>query len=293
MKIRIQKILMLVAMLFACMSAFCQMNTPVDTIKQGNLVIVLFDDMTWQYLERPVSSAQNAVDTVKLLSEYWNTTSVFARQPDYARTKDTCVIDFTVGSGEFAFPRIGKILSPFGMRSGSMHTGVDIELNSGDTVVAAFDGVVRFAGWNNSGYGNVVVIRHYNGIETLYAHLLNVQCKVNQRIKAGELVGLGGASGRATCNHLHFETRLSDNAFDPELIFNINNGMLRSDKVPLYPSNFDYLKISNNSDYHTVKKGDTLYGISLKYKVSVKKICDLNGITENSILSIGQRLRLR
>lgn len=287
---RIQRTFALMAASFACVSAFSQISAPVDTIRRGNLTIVLFEDKTWQYVDQPQQSAQPAVDTAALMSEYWNTTMVFARQPDYARTKDTTVVYLAGGS---AFPRMGKLLSPFGMRSGKMHTGVDIALESGDSVVAAFDGIVRYSGWNNSGYGNTVVIRHYNGIETLYAHLLNVNCSVGQRVKAGELIGHGGASGRATCNHLHFETRLKDNAFDPELIFNVHTGLVVADNVPIYPSNFDYLKATNNSDYHYVKKGDTLYGISLKYKVSVKKICDLNGITENSILSIGQKLRLR
>ncbi|MBO7133412.1 MAG: peptidoglycan DD-metalloendopeptidase family protein [Bacteroidales bacterium] len=274
--------------------SFAQGKTPVDTISRGNLTVILYNDKTWQYVDiQPSAVVSPKVDSSSITAQNWITNSVYAQKPDYARTKDTCIIDFGGDINNYNFPVYGKIYSRFGMRSGKMHTGVDIELSDGDTVVAAFDGVVRFAGWNNSGYGNVVVIRHYNGLETLYAHLSAVKCSVNQKIKAGECVGLGGSTGRANGTHLHFETRLKDNAFDPELVFNVQTGVLVAEKIPIYPGNFDYMKYVDNSEYHVVKSGDTLYAIARKYHVSVKQICDLNGIKETSILSVGKRLRLR
>ncbi len=289
----LKKSVTLLAISVLSLSVYSQKNVPIDTIIRGNLKVVLYEDKTWDYIEFQTSANEYTIDTVALFSEYWNTNVVLPRKPDYARTKDTCVINFKQGSGNYVFPRMGKLISPFGIRKGRMHTGIDIQLDLGDTIVAAFDGIVRYAGWNNSGYGNTVIIRHYNGLETLYAHLSAINCSVNQRIKAGELVGLGGATGRASGNHLHFETLLKDNAFNPELIFKVSTGELVADEIPIYPENFNYLKNTSNSDYHVVKKGDTLYAISLKYKVSVNQICKLNGITEKSILSLGQRLRLR
>lgn len=288
-----KRMALFIALCLVSALSFAQEKIPVDTISRGNLTVILYNDKTWQYVDIQPAASVQIVDSVNITAQNWITNSVYAQKPDYARTKDTCIIDFGADVNNYSFPVRGKVYSRFGMRSGKMHTGVDIELKQGDTVVAAFDGIVRFAGWNNSGYGNVVVIRHYNGLETVYAHLSEVKCKANQKVTAGELVGFGGNTGRATGTHLHFETRLKDNAFDPELIFNLQTGVLVADKIPLYASNFDYMKYVDNSEYHVVKSGDTLYAIARKYHVSVKQICDLNGIKETSILSVGKRLRLR
>ena len=282
-----KRISLAIALCTVCSFTFSQAKVAVDTISRGNLSVVLYNDKTWQYTEIQSTAKIVTTDTADITAQNWVTTSVNAQNPDYARTKDASVIDF--GDAASSFPAKGKVVSSFGMRSGKMHTGIDIALKSGDSIVAAFDGIVRFAGWSGSKYGNAVVVRHYNGLETVYAHLDEVNCKANQKINAGETVGVGGK----TSNHLHFETRLKDNAFDPEIVFNVQTGALVADRIPIYASNFDYMKFVDNSQYHVVKSGDTLYAISRKYKVSVKQICDLNGIKESSILSVGKRLKLR
>ena len=282
-----KRISLAIALCSVCALSFSQAKVAVDTISRGNLSVVIFDDKTWQYIEIQPDLKSATIDTTDIKSENWVTTSVYAQNPDYARTKDASVIDF--GEAASCFPAKGKVVSQFGMRSGKMHTGIDIALSSGTSVVAAFDGIVRFAGWSGSKYGNAVVVRHYNGLETVYAHLDDVKCKVNQNVNAGETIGICGTA----YNHLHFETRLKDNAFDPELIFNAQTGALVADRIPIYASNFDYMKFVDNSQYHVVKSGDTLSAIARKYHVSVKQICDLNGIKESSILSIGKRLKLR
>ena len=282
-----KRISLAIALCIVCTLSFSQAKVAVDTISRGNLSVVIFDDKTWKYIEIQPDIKSTTIDTTDIKAENWVTTSVYAQNPDYARTKDASVINF--GDAACSFPAKGKVVSQFGMRSGKMHTGIDIVLNYGDSVVAAFDGIVRFAGWSGSKYGNAVVIRHYNGLETVYAHLDDVKCKVNQKVSAGEILGVGGK----TSNHLHFETRLKDNAFDPELVFNAQTGALVADRIPIYASNFDYMKFVDNSQYHIVKSGDTLSAIARKYHVSVRQICDLNGIKETSILSIGKRLRLR
>ncbi|MFI3289411.1 MAG: M23 family metallopeptidase [Rikenellaceae bacterium] len=118
---------------------------------------------------------------------------------------------------EFHYPADGHLTSDYGLRNGRMHTGVDIKANRGDDIFAAFDGVVRFAKYYG-GYGNTVVIRHYSGLETVYAHATKLLVKVNQEVKAGDVIAKAGRTGRATGDHLHFEVRVVGQTIDPKLI---------------------------------------------------------------------------
>ena len=120
----------------------------------------------------------------------------------------------------FCFPIKKRKSSSYGWRWGRPHSGIDIALNTGDPIHAAFDGVVRLAKYNG-GYGNCIVIRHYNNLETLYGHLSKINVKVGQEVKAGDVIGLGGSTGRSTGPHLHFECRLMYACFDPEWIFDL------------------------------------------------------------------------
>lgn len=222
---------------------------------------------------------------------------------------------FNDKSTGFVFPIEGSLLSPFGKRGRRVHSGVDIKLEAGDPVSAAFDGVVRMARYY-SGYGNCVVIRHYNGLETLYGHLSKIKVKVNQPVKAGDIIGLGGHTGRATCNHLHFETRFQGKAFNPKQLINFDNYSLVSDTFCVTRSTYgltrDYLpetsntslvtdngterkkdKSSKSKKYHTIKSGDTLYSLSRKYGTSVKQICSINGIKQSKTLKPGVKLRVK
>lgn len=151
----------------------------------------------------------------------------------------------------FVQPVIGKIISKFGRRGRRMHTGTDIKLNSGDSVRCAFDGKVRLAK-RFSGYGNLVLVRHNNGLETIYGHLKAIKVHVNDTIKAGDLIGLGGRTGRATCDHLHFETRLFGIPFDSNKYIDIEKCALRSNHVyyknnqlEIDPRNFDRKPVEN------------------------------------------------
>jgi LysM repeat protein len=131
----------------------------------------------------------------------------------------------------------GKINSPFKQRWGRFHQGIDIDLKTGDSVFSAFDGIVRYAQFNKSGYGNCIVIRHLNGLETVYGHLSKHLVSANQFVKAGSIIGLGGSTGRSTGPHLHFEVRYKDFSFDPLLIINPETQTLRSDSIELKKSN--------------------------------------------------------
>ncbi|MDO5760443.1 MAG: M23 family metallopeptidase [Bacteroidota bacterium] len=128
---------------------------------------------------------------------------------------------------KFCFPYKGCKTSSYGWRWGRAHTGVDIALDVGDTIYAAFDGVVRVSKYNG-GYGNMVLIRHYNNLETLYGHMSVLKVKVGQKVKAGDVIGLGGSTGRSTGPHLHFECRLLYACIDPEWIVDISNNCLKT-----------------------------------------------------------------
>ena len=139
---------------------------------------------------------------------------------DVARFKDsdTEIIDLSlIQEGDFAFPLPGaKVISPYGGRR-RHHSGYDIKTCPNDTIVAAFDGVVRFSK-PYSAYGNVIVIRHYNGLETVYSHNSKNFVKPGDVVKAGTPIGLTGRTGRATTAHLHFEVRFNGVHFNPNFV---------------------------------------------------------------------------
>lgn len=239
-------------------------------------------------------------------------------------------VDLERLSDEFCYPYKGEFLSDYGDRGRAFHTGVDIRTPAGDTIRAAFPGVVRMSKLYSS-YGNIVVIRHYAGFETVYAHFSKNLVKPGDKVEAGDAIGLGGRTGRATCDHLHFEVRAAGEHIDPKKVLDINNqtlrgGILRFESsngvvtarrvgepeseakpaeqtapvvnaaVQNKPQSATTTSSSGSSagkQYHTVKSGDTLYGIALKYKTTVAKLCQLNGIKEKSILSINQKIRVK
>lgn len=205
----------------------------------------------------------------------------------------------------YCSPVPGIINSPFGWRRWQYHTGVDLSLKTGDTVRCAFDGVVRISKWG-SGYGNCVIVRHLNGLETLYGHLSASKVVPNQSVKAGDLIGLGGCTGRCYGAHLHFEIRYLGIPINPALLIDLQNQVLWNDTVYLSKNSFQYLNDVKKSNtlaagttytgdavYYTIKSGDTLSKIARYYGTTVTAICSLNGIKSTSILSIGKTLRVK
>jgi hypothetical protein len=198
---------------------------------------------------------------------------------------------------QYFHPNVGQINSNFGWRWSKMHNGVDIELDTGDPVYSAFDGVVRISKENPGGYGLYVVVRHYNGLETLYGHLSEKLVEVNQPVRAGDIIGLGGSTGRSTGPHLHFEIRFKGNPIDPQKFISFEEGALKMDSVLLDKSFFQFptstRKTTSHSKYHKVKSGETLWGIANKNHLTVKQLCKLNGIKENAVLSVGKTLKVK
>lgn len=173
-----------------------------------------------------------------------------------------------------------------------VHYGLDVKVELGDTIRAAFDGKVRIRAYQRRGYGHYVVLRHENGLETVYGHMSKVLVNENQLVYAGEPIGLGGSTGRSTGNHLHFETRLVGTAINPALMFDFPHQCTTSE-------NYQFVKraatkaVQTNAVYYKVRQGDTLSKIAASNHTSVKAICKLNRLTERSIIRPGQRLRIR
>ena len=195
----------------------------------------------------------------------------------------------------FSMPGDGKVISRFGWRSGRMHSGTDIKMAKGDTIYASFWGIVSRAS-SYYGYGNMVVLEHANNIETYYAHLSAFLVKKGDTIKYKQPIGLAGRTGRATTDHLHFEIRENGKPYDPELVFDFENSLIRESIT-----NITYLTELNENrngnansvpQHHTVRSGDSLWKISNRYKTPVQTLCLLNNINEKTILQIGQRIKL-
>ncbi|MCB0771004.1 MAG: peptidoglycan DD-metalloendopeptidase family protein [Flavobacteriales bacterium] len=229
---------------------------------------------------------------------HWNTNVLFDRMSAQRLDQDTLHLQLAHAECDHAMPCSGAMTSPYGMRRGRMHYGVDLDLTTGDPVVAAFSGMVRISKYNKS-FGNVVVVRHYNGLETLYAHLSKRHVEPGTLIEAGDTLGLGGNTGRSYGSHLHFEVRFLDQPIDPTLLFDIENGTLKAKSFELHRATFNSLAAAKAAStasagsrkYHIVRSGDTLSAISRRTGVRVRDLCRINGIRETSVLSIGQRIR--
>lgn len=207
---------------------------------------------------------------------------------------------FRIDLRNYAMPTPStKITDIFGYRPNRrrLHQGMDIKVQTGDTIYAAFDGKVRITSYQRRGYGYYVVIRHNNGIETLYAHLSKRLVNINQNVKSGEPIGLGGNTGRSSGSHLHFETILMGKSIDPALMFDFKNQRMSGESYMYRKPGTKYIengkvKIAGpEKKYHKVKSGDTVEKIARKYGVSQRRIFELNGLKSNSIIRPGQQLR--
>ena len=226
--------------------------------------------------------------------QYWDTSALFPRlfYPPLERDTIKLVLQDKDFFCNYNMPIQGIVTSEYGMRHGRPHEGIDINLSTGDRVQAAFDGMVRVTKVSR-GYGNVVVIRHHNGLETLYAHLSKILVKPGDVVNAGDVIAKGGNTGRSTGSHLHFELRFRGEALNPRHIVSFENNCLVSDSVKLVSERGEFRVIPLGIPFHKVKKGDYLYRIAHKYGISVDRLCRINGIRRNDILRVGQELRLQ
>lgn len=207
---------------------------------------------------------------------------------------DSTVVDV---SG-FVYPTASnRITSSFGMRRYRWHYGTDIGICIGDTIFASFGGCVRIVDYEPKGYGRYVVIRHDNGLETVYAHLSRVLCYLDQEVEAGQPIALGGNTGRSTGPHLHYEIRFLGNAFNTTKLIDYESRSVKENPyVITLADTYNHnaaLKELAKAKYHKVRQGDTLSGIARRYGTTVSKLCQLNHISAKKILRIGQSIRYR
>lgn len=272
-------------------------------------------DNTTKYLEALFSEEEEP--EFDIYTEGWDSQHVNC----YAGVEVPQTADIDVS--KFAMPCPGYITSPYGYRRRfrRMHKGVDLKVNIGDTIYAAFDGRVRITNYERRGYGKYVVLRHTNDLETVYGHLSAFLVEPDQYVKAGQPIALGGNTGRSTGPHLHFETRYMGYAINPCAIFDFANQTTHTDtytfdkrtyqnarnfspaaneeyakayraKYPNKPAQVAVTAKSGSKTY-TVRKGDTLGRIAARNGTKVSTLCKLNGISTKSTLRPGQKLRVR
>ena len=200
---------------------------------------------------------------------------------------DTTVISLS----NYVHPMNNVVTSEFGFRRGyRFHYGTDVRLKQGDSVLCTFDGIVRIAK-RSKGYGYCVVVRHYNGLETVYGHFSKLAVNPHDEVKAGDLLGYGGSTGRSSGPHLHYEIRYLGVPLDPRMIVDFDNYCTKSDTLLLNAAHFAYAKEIEQIRFWTVRSGDTLGKIAQKTGISVSKLCALNKMTTKSLLRVGQKVR--
>jgi murein DD-endopeptidase MepM/ murein hydrolase activator NlpD len=273
----------------------------VDLKKRLSLVNEDTISLVWAPTNRLVEVSEKVlIDSIWVTAfEYyalWDSRKINIYDFNPKDFKDTVTVklyDPFFGSTWSAPLKETKINSDFGFRRYRWHHGTDLKLNVGDPVYCAFDGIVRIRSYERYGYGYYVVVRHRNGLETLYGHLSRISVEVGQEVRAGEEIGLGGNTGRSTGPHLHFEIRYQGLSINPTELFDFNVGRLKSDTYAITANSFDHVIKMQEAVYHRVRSGENLSVIAKRYGVSVSHITKLNQISTKSILRVGQRLRIR
>ncbi|HET6227005.1 MAG TPA: M23 family metallopeptidase, partial [Bacteroidia bacterium] len=211
-------------------------------------------------------------------------------QNDMLKLKtDSCIYLTLQGikEGDYFHPYNGVITSEFGWRDSAMHNGIDIDLNKGDKVAAAFDGMVRVAK-NCGGFGNVVIIRHYNGLETVYGHLSKIKVKSGQVVLAGQTIGLGGSTGHSTGSHLHFEVRLKGVPINPKYLISFTEQKLVCNELTIKKTKWGLAAYPTNAKVYTVQKGDTVAKIAKHFATTTSSLKEINGLPYKTRLKVGQ-----
>lgn len=181
----------------------------------------------------------------------------------------------------------GAVTSKQGWRDGKRHNGVDINCDQWDSIQSAFSGRVRFAK-EYEGYGKVVIVRHYNGLETLYAHLASIKVKTGQFIKAGDLIGLAGSTGNSEGSHLHFEIRFKDQILNPENVIDFKTFTLRSDSLLVRKVGSGFTALPFGELHHVIERGDYPMKIAVRYGMDILTFTELNNITSKTKLKVGE-----
>jgi murein DD-endopeptidase MepM/ murein hydrolase activator NlpD len=241
---------------------------------------------------------ENDSSWIKIAEYYgiWDNKAVNPYHIDITKFNDTIALtlfDSTQGRHWAAPVKDTYLTDDFGPRRYRWHYGVDLELDTGDSIFSVWDGIVRICKYDYGGYGNYIVVRHFNGLETIYGHLSKQLVEVGEKVSAGDLIGWGGSTGRSSGPHLHFEIRYQGAAFNPELLFDFKNMSIKHRIFEIMPQHYNYLKQWRKVYFHRVRRGDTLSGIADKYNVTIRQLLKLNRISSRTVLKTGRRLRIR
>lgn len=293
-------------------SCYKSSSDPLDTLDTVNehIKVILFADNTWEYYKTPGYQSATGI-----FDEYWSSSVADPYDLEQADLPEQWSIWCVDSLSQYHCPYKGEIhpRGKFGVRRGRRHQGVDIPLKTGDPIYATFTGKVRISKYMGA-YGNVIIIRHENGIETFYAHLSKRLVERDEWVNAGDVIGYGGSTGRSTGPHLHFETRYQGFAFDPQWLIDFKTGNLRHRLFVLkkkyfsiysnYEQDFEDEMKNHEEDkaedaereamrWYTIKSGDTLSRIAINNNTTVSELCRLNGMNRNSVLKIGRKIRVR
>ena len=287
-------------------------SDPIDTLDTANehIKVVLHADQTWHYYKTP-----GFQQTTGVFDEHWNDSATNPYGIEQSELPNEWSIWLVDSLDQYHCPFQGSVYyrGKFGPRRGRRHQGVDLPLKVGDPIYATFTGKVRVSKYWGA-FGNLVVIRHENGLETFYAHLSKRNVEVGDWVNAGDVIGLGGSTGRSTGPHLHYETRYKGFAFDPQWLIDFEKGILRHRLFVLKKKYFNIYsnyeqdfedEIKNDEDdkkedaekaamkYYVIKSGDTLGRIAINNGTTVNALCRLNGITPKTTRKIGRKIRVR
>lgn len=316
------KALYLFSLCLFSVTAFAQ--NPIDTIKTPEGTMIVYANRTWKYLEDIEFDGimndhlHDMIEGDPSLGfvQTWNNEVCYTsdRRNDLSKLKDTlwlCVLD--EAHKDFVMPVPGMVTSRYGFRGRRYHNGIDLDLETGDTVRAAWAGKVRYAKFNDGGFGNLVIIRHYNGLETFYAHLSKHLVAPDQEVKAGDVIGLGGNTGHSFGSHLHFEVHFYDAPMNPEQVIDFAKREVKDENLLVHKDLFrpgakptdevehgeSITSVSKTTAstagrrYYKVRPGDTLSQIAVRNNTTISRLCSLNGIRPTKTLQVGQSLRVK
>lgn len=262
-------------------------------------------------LKNSINTANLNDSILDIKREYWDN-SIYN---PFKNVKVDFPIEITFDDSTYTSPINFKkvVTSRYGWRRGRAHKGIDIDLVTGDSVVSIFDGIVRFANYN-TGHGRTVIVRHFNGLETVYAHLSKYAVQVNDTVKKGQLLGKGGVSGNARGSHLHLVVNYKGISINPEYLFDfgeqnlvrskniwvtnnwvqpgLHNSKRQTKIAVLHTEEEAIASLENRKQIYIVKRGDTLSRISSRNNVSIAAICKSNYIKRTTPIKIGQKLIL-
>lgn len=240
-------------------------------------------------------------ELLAMMLENWDSVSIHIPKTDFKNFNDTIFLPLFDAVEGYMLPYFGEVISKFGWRRYRYHYGIDTKNQYGEPIFCVFDGAVRIAKRSRT-YGNVLVVRHENGLETFYAHCSKLLVKQNQEVKAGDIIALIGSTGRSTGPHLHFEVRYKGNPFDPEILIDFESKKLRMDTLSITKETFNYRtpygqvakagKSTRSAIYHRVRSGETLSSIARRYHTNISTIKKLNGLKSDMIRE-GRNLRVR